>query len=119
LGGLGLEKKKIFLSHGVANPLSIPKNFPVFIIFLLPEAKNEHLLKPRKTPFYLSMKFGVFGLKKKKIILSCSLGQRDIRSKNRFEKSVAIPEKTQSENFKTRRRLSKTYNIPISLRVGM
>jgi hypothetical protein len=66
LGGLGLEKKKIFLSHGVANPLSIPKNFPVFIIFLLPEAKNEHLLKPRKTPFYLSMKFGVFGLKKKK-----------------------------------------------------
>jgi len=47
------------------------------------------------------------------------LGQRDIRSKNRFEKSVAIPEKTQSENFKTRRRLSKTYNIPISLRVGM
>jgi hypothetical protein len=100
--------------------LSIPKNFPVFIIFLLPEAKNEHLLKPRKTPFYLSMKFGVFELKKKKkIILSCSLGQRDIRSKNRFEKSVAIPEKTQSENFKTRRRLSKTYNIPISLRVGM
>ena len=66
LGGLGLEKKKKNLSHGVANPLSIPKNFPVFIIFLLTEAKNEHLLKPRKTPFYLSMKFGVFGLKKKK-----------------------------------------------------
>ena len=98
--------------------MSIPKNFPVFIIFLLPEAKNEQFVKNSKTPFYLSIKLGVFGLKKK-IISSCSLGLRDIRTKNRFEKSVAIPEKAQSENFKTRRRLSKTYNIPISLRVGM
>jgi hypothetical protein len=89
------------------------------LIFLLPEAKNEHFVKNSKTPFYLSIKLAVFGLKKKIYISSCSLGLRDIRTKKRFEKSVAIPEKIQSENFKKRRRSSKTYNIPISLRVGM
>jgi len=31
--------------------LSIPKNFPVFIIFLLPEAKNEHFVNSTKRDF--------------------------------------------------------------------
>jgi len=95
------------------------KNFPVYKIFLLHEAKNEHFVKRSKTSFYLSVKLGGVRVEKNYFISSCSLGLRDIRTKNRFEKSVGHSGEISKLKFQKTPAFFQNILHTYSLRVGM